>query len=328
VSSKPGAGQSRNLKRRLGQKRRESYSDKRIIESNYRPYTKRWLYRSDLFVDELGQSDLIFPEDERNPVICFTDPNAQKPWFVCAVRGITDLHYVGAGAGTVCLGRHRFVHGDRIDNITNWTLDQFLKHYRNLSRPITKDSIFDYVYGVFHDPAYRDKYALNLKRDYPRVPFYEDFWRWADWGKELMALHLDYETVDAWPLKRIDVEDTASRQAGLTPRAVLKANKEEGIIRLNGETQLLGVPPTAWDYKLGSRSALEWILDQYGESTLKDKIVRENFEAYSFSAHKERVIDLLCRVTRVSVETQRIVDLMRKVADRGNPRFRELSPSI
>jgi len=304
---------SRNLKRRLGKKRRESYSEKRIVGANYRPYTKRWLYRSDLFVDELGQSDVIFPSGEHNPTICFTDPNAQKPWFVCAVNGITDLHYVGAGAGTVCLGRYRFVHRDRIDNITGWTLDQFAQHYRNLAKPITKDSIFHYVYGVFHDPTYREKYALNLRRDYPRVPFYKDFWRWADWGEKLMALHLDYEAADPWPLKRVDIEDSGSRRAGLAPKAALKANKEEGTIRLNGETQLLGIPSEAWDYKLGSRSALEWILDQYGEGEPKDKIIREKFNSYSFAEHKERVIDLVCRVTRVSVETQRIVGQMRKL---------------
>lgn len=131
-----------------------------------------------------------------------------------------------------------------------------------------------------------------------------------------MALHLGYETVDPWPLKRVDVEDQSSRRAGFAPKAILRANKEEGIIRLNGETQLLGIPATAWDYKLGIRSALEWILDQYGESTPRDDVIRERFDCYSFSEHKEQVIDLLCRVTRVSVETQRIVGQMRKLTER------------
>ena len=307
---------SRNLKRRLGQERRETFSERRIVEANYRPFTKALLYKSDLFVDELGHADELFPRNEQNTAICFTDPHAQKPWFVCAVNGITDLHYVGAGAGTVCLGRYRFVHGDRIDNITNWTLDQFTGHYHGLSNALTKDFIFHYVYGVFHDPLYREKYALNLRREYPRVPLYKDFWRWARWGEELMALHLGYETVDPWPLKRVDVEDQSSRRAGFAPKAILRANKEEGIIRLNGETQLLGIPATAWDYKLGIRSALEWILDQYGESTPRDDVIRERFDCYSFSEHKEQVIDLLCRMTRVSVETQRIVGQMRKLTER------------
>lgn len=43
--------------------------------------------------------------------------------------------------------------------------------------PIAKESIFNYVYGVLHDPVYREKYALNLKREFPRIPFYPNFWQ-------------------------------------------------------------------------------------------------------------------------------------------------------
>ncbi|MCB1513121.1 MAG: hypothetical protein KDJ36_19685, partial [Hyphomicrobiaceae bacterium] len=71
-------------------------------------------------------------------------------------------------------------------------------------RKITKDDIFTYVYGVLHDPVYREKYAINLKREFPRIPFYPDFWQWAEWGKRLMDLHIGYETVEPWPLKRHD----------------------------------------------------------------------------------------------------------------------------
>ena len=68
------------------------------------------------------------------------------------------------------------------------------------TRAITKDAIFHYVYGVLHDPIYREKYAINLKREFPRIPFYPDFWQWAEWGEKLMALHIGYESVEPWPL--------------------------------------------------------------------------------------------------------------------------------
>ena len=42
---------------------------------------------------------------------------------------------------------------------------------------ITKLGIFHYVYAVLHHPAYRQKYELNLKREFPRIPFYDDFSR-------------------------------------------------------------------------------------------------------------------------------------------------------
>ena len=96
------------------------------------------------------------------------------------------------------LARYRYADGHRIDNITDWGLDQFRGHYEGgkaLKHRITKDAIFQYVYGVLHDPLYREKYALNLKREFPRVPFHADFWKWAEWGEKLMALHVGYETL-------------------------------------------------------------------------------------------------------------------------------------
>jgi len=73
------------------------------------------------------------------------------------------------------------------------------------------------------------------------------------------------------------------------------------------------IPPEAWSYKLGNRSALEWILDQYKEKTPKNPTIRAKFNTYRFADHKEKVIDLLTRVTRVSVETTEIVEAMKGV---------------
>ena len=94
-------------------------------------------------------------------------------------------------------------------------------------------------------------------------------------------------------------------------------DKETGRIILDTETTLEGIPPEAWDYTLGNRSALEWILDQYKESKPKDPTIREKFDAYRFADYKEKVIDLLMRVTRVSVETQAIVSAMKAVPCQG-----------
>lgn len=214
-----------------------------------------------------------------------------------------------------CLPRWRIDGASKTDNITDWALEQFRSHYEKgaeANRPITKDAIFHYVYAVLHDPVYREKYAQNLKRDFPRIPFYADFWKWAAWGEALMKLHIGYEGIEPWPLERIDTPDEKSRKAGLAPKAVLRADKESGNIRLDSETQLTGVPEAAWTYRLGNRSALEWILDQYKEKTPKDPTIREKFNTYRFASHKEKVIGLLKRVTRVSVETVAIVEAMRK----------------
>jgi len=209
------------------------------------------------------------------------------------------------------------------DNITDWALDQFRKQYQpgrgRKDRPITKGAIFHYVYAVLHDPVYREKYAQNLKREFPRVPLYGStlahFEQWAAWGRALMDLHIGYETVEPWAVTRTDTPDTKARAAGQAPKSVLKSlldeNSKEGRIVIDSETVLAGIPLQAWSYKLGNRSALDWVLDQHKERKPKDPTIREKFDTYRFADHKERVITLLARVARVSLETVQLVEALK-----------------
>ena len=293
---------SRNLKRRLRQGRCEPFSCTRFVHASYRPYVRQLLYQSDLFIDEAGACDEIFPPGASNVAICFSDIGSRTDYCVLAIDGLADLHFGAAVDAFQQVPRYRFHAGGQLDNITDWALDQFRTHYHGSAaakRSITRAAIFHYVYGVLHDPIYREKYAQNLKREFPRIPFYTDFWRWADWGEQLMALHLGYETVAPWPLTRIDIPDERSRNAKLPPKPLLRADKTAGVIDLDAETQLGGIPKQSWGYRLGNRSALEWILDQHREKTPKDPTVREKFNTYRFADHKEKVIDLVTRVTRV-----------------------------
>jgi len=211
------------------------------------------------------------------------------------------------------LPRYRYTpDGKRIDNITDWGLAQFIAHYGKKpgGREVSKDAIFAYVYGVLHDPVYRETYAQNLKRDFPRIPFQKDFWLWADWGRRLLDLHIGYAEQDPWLVKRSDVPDERARAAGVAPKPILKAEPEDGVIRIDTETTLSDIPREAFDYKLGNRSGLAWILDQYKEKTPRDPTIREKFNTYRFADYKEHVIDLITRVTRVSVETVAITRAM------------------
>jgi predicted helicase len=145
------------------------------------------------------------------------------------------------------------------------------------------------------------------------VPFYADFRKWASWGKSLMELHIGYEAATLFALKRVEVETykVSENLIGLkSPKPKLKADKEGGIIELDEQTHLSGIPAAAWDYKLGNRSALEWVLDQYKEKKPSDPTIAERFNTYRFADYKEQVIDLLMRVCTVSVETQRIIGEM------------------
>jgi len=306
---------SRNLKRRLHQGRKEPFQIKQIVRASYRPYGRRWLYQSNLFIDEAGSSAEMFPPGSSNQSICFSDIGSRTNYCVLGVDGLTDLHFGAAVDAYQQVPRYRFAGKTRVDNITDWALAQFCSRYETSKKPkraITKDAIFNYVYGVLYDPIYREKYTQNLRREFPRIPFYADFWKWAEWGEKLMASHIGYEGVKPWKLKRVDVPDDKSKKARLAPKVALKADKENGIIVLDSETQLTGVPDEAWNYRLGNRSALEWILEQFKEKTPKDPTIREKFNTYLFAEHKEKVIDLLMRVTRVSVETMEIVEAMKK----------------
>jgi predicted helicase len=291
------------------------FEEQSVVHASYRPFCHRWLYFDEHFNGMTYQLPAMFPLGKSNTVISFSDTGHRADFCALCADGPVDLHFGAAVDAYQVASRYRYSdRGERIDNITKWAVEQFRGHYeksKSAKRSITEDAIFHYVYGVLHDPSYREKYALNLKREFPRIPFYADFWKWADWGEALMKLHIGYEEVEPWPLERADTRDEKSRKAGLAPKAVLRADKESGNIRLDGETQLTGVPPEAWTYRLGNRSALEWILDQYKEKTPKDPTIREKFNTYRFADHKEKVIDLLKRVTRVSVETMRVVEAMR-----------------
>jgi predicted helicase len=289
---------SETLKRRKHAGQKEQLNSKFVRQAAYRPFHNIFLYQSPLFIDRPGLADMLFPPSKENQAICFSDINSRTNYCVLVVDGLADLHFGAAVDGYQQVPRFRFVDGAREDNITNWALGQFRAHYTGKAfseRPITKDAIFHYVYAVLYDPLYRKKYALNLKREFPRIPFYADFWQWTAWGEALTRLHLGYAASAPWPLQRTDTPDQKARKARLTPKVILKANEDAGTIQLDSETTIAGVPATAWTYRLGNRSALEWILDQHRETVPKDPTIRAKFNNYRFADHKDAVIDLLKR---------------------------------
>ena len=158
----------------------------------------------------LYQIPLCWPGNSSvNQAICFTT-GGRLPFFSFSTSVTPALTVLSLDANQ-CLPRWIYVEGIKTDNLTDWGLTQFQNHYeKGLSkqkRLITKEDIFHYVYAVLHDPVYREQYALNLRREFPRLPFYADFWPWAGWGEKLMDLHIGYETVEPWPLQRLDVPD-------------------------------------------------------------------------------------------------------------------------
>ncbi len=410
---------------------KKTFDKQQIIKSQYRPYSKRYFYFDKHFNGRTYQWFEIYNAKDKNKYISVPGLSNPKEFHCLGINTIIDLNALPAGSQTLPLYTYDS-EGNRRDNITDWGLGQFRDYYKD--EKIDRQDIFHYVYGVLHNPEYRQKYELNLKREFPRVPFYEDFWTWAERGKRLMELHIGYEDVEPWALERVDLRepqvsnlkgeglrDGTSRtpqaspdssgtphpksfpsgegleeehltpnpspqergfkrwkvklkadkdkgiiyidenttltgvppeaweyklgnrsalewvdveEEGLLPdkmtlndrakespsvnfvdsslkgahyKVKLKADKDKGIIYIDENTTLTGVPPEAWEYKLGNRSALEWVLDQYKEKKPRDKTIREKFNTYRFADYKEEVIVLLGKVCKVSVETVGIV---------------------
>ena len=197
-----------------------------------------------------------------NQVICLTAVGNKKPFHCMMAQQITDLHLTG---DSQCFPFYTYGENgkNRRENISDWALSQFRAHYRDDT--IGKWDIFHYVYGLLHHPQYRERYGANLKRDLPRVPHAPDFWGFAKAGGRLGEIHVGYEDVDEYPLSLIETPDTQ-----LDWRVEkMKLSKDKTQIKYNDFLTLDGIPARAFDYRLGNRSALEWVIDQYRIKTDK-----------------------------------------------------------
>ncbi len=293
---------SSTLRDKFQREERIVYNDANRIESLYRPFVVTHHFADVALNDRLTRNHYqIFGADlqQRNKVICFSGIASAKPFQVLATDKLFGFDTLEK---TQCLPLYRYTpEGERVSNVTEWGLRQFREHYGDAG--ITAEDIFAYTYAMLHDPAYRYGYGTDLLREFPRLPFYRDFEVWARMGRELLELHLGFESAEPYGLERVE-------QSGPPGKPVLRADKERGAIKLDGKTTLTGIPESAWQYRLGSRSALEWVLDQYKERKPKDPTIAEKFNTYRFADHKERVIDLLQRVCAVSVKTRDVVDDM------------------
>ena len=262
---------TRDLKHQLRLNVPNKFDRYSLCETMFRPFTKKWLYFNQNLNEMQYQLPSVFPRSSTNEnlIICIKGPAANYS-AVLATDTIVNEKFAGTNDGnTFCLPLYRYTEdGERVSNVTQWAIKEINEHYRKElgeefytiypDGGINAEDIFAYTYAVLHDPVYREKYAVDLLREFPRLPFYEDFWGWAASGQELLDLHIGFEAVEPYGLKRND-------QSGEAKRVILRADKERGVITLDDKTTLTGVPADAWRYVLGNRSALEWVLDQYKE---------------------------------------------------------------
>ncbi len=242
---------SSTLKLRAQRVKYAEFSKERIREVFDRSFTRRYLYLDDLLVDRPGLSRTFIPNDaarNENLVICCTN-HTQIPFIVQITNLIPDAAVGGRAGHCFPFFVYNENGSNRRENITNWALEHFRKHYKD--KKITKSDIFYYVYGVLHHPEYRAKYAENLKRELPRIPLAKDFWGFSKAGKELAGLHIEYESLEPWPLKFIETtavapasrrQSTGRRDGGGTVAAVSDRRTAVGTPPLQNASVAASLP--------------------------------------------------------------------------------------
>lgn len=316
----------------------------------YRPFCHEHVYFSRDFNDRRGQLPSMFPTPEHSNIGFYVvNPGSAKPFSTIATDLIPDLAMWGSnagqfftrftwspvdaedgglfGEGNVVKQGEASVYGQvgevvdgyvRVDNIT----DDIKALYRDaLGGDVSGDEIFHFVYGKLHDPGYRTKYAADLKKMLPHIETPSsraEFDKFAAAGKELMALHVDYESVEPWPLDIQVKGDESNRETWRVQKMKWAKRKDpETGKNVNDVTKLIynkqvtisGIPAEADEYMLGSRSAVAWLIDRY--QVKKDKasgIVNDPNDWADEVGNPRYIVDLIGKVTRVAMETVRIVD--------------------
>ncbi len=297
-------GWSRDLKAKLKRGKTAEYNEHKFRASLYRPFTKSNLYFDRMMVDVVYVFPSIFPTSEsesENHVICVS--GIGHDYFRCQIaNAIPELKFSSAAnGGTQCFPFYTYDEDgtNRKENITDWALAQFHTHYKDDS--ISKWDIFHYTYGILHHPEYREKYQVNLKRDLPHIPFAPDFWGFANAGVQLADIHINYESQPEYDnLKLIQ-----NPNVPLNWRVKkMKLSKDKTFLIYNDFLTLDGIPAKAFEYRLGTRSALEWIINQYCVKTDKRSGIANDPNR---ADDPQYIVRLLRQVITVSLETVDIV---------------------
>ena len=291
----------RELRQHLKRGRITEYAEDKVRNSLYRPFTRSNLYFDRVMNNCVYVLPSIFPTSKtetENRVICVNGLGSKKPFHILITGMIPELQILG---NTQCFPFYTYNEDgrNRRENITAWALEQFRAHYRDES--ITKWDIFHYTYALLHHPVYRERYQANLNRDLPHLPHAPDFRGFAKAGGRLGEIHIGYEDADEHPIKKVE---TPGKSLDWRVEK-MKLSKDKTQIVYNDFLTLDGIPPKAFDYRLGNRSALEWVIDQYRVKTDKrTQIVndpnREDDPQY--------IVKLIGKVITVSLETVEIVE--------------------
>ena len=294
---------SEALKRNLQRGKTTDFSQDNVRMALYRPFVKSYLYFDRMLIERVYVFPSIFPTLEtetENRIICLTALGSKKPFHCLMAQQVTDVHLTG---DSQCFPFYTYNEDgtNRQENVTDWALAEFQTHYGDDT--LTKWDIFHYTYALLHHPDYREKYQANLKRDLPHIPFVKDFWGFAKAGATLADLHVNYESVPKY--EKLQLQETSTLPRIDWQVEKMRFSKDKTQIHYNDYFTLVGIPPKAFEYRLGSRSAVEWIVDQYRVKVDKRSGIRNDPNR---SDEPQYIVDLIGRVITVSLRTMEIVN--------------------
>ena len=287
------------LKAELKKGKQVTFSPEKIRASLYRPFTKLHLYFDRLMNQRVYVMPSIFPTPEteqENRVICVPSTGSRTDFWCFLSNVIPNLTLTGTD-GNQCFPFYTYDEDgtNRRENITDWALSQFRAHYAD--ETITKWDIFHYNYALLHHPEYRETYQVNLKHDLPHIPFAPEFWRFVKIGRQLADLHVNYEALDVMP----KVVETPPLNWRVEKMAL---SKDKTSLRYNESLTVADIPPEVFDYRLGTRSALEWVIDRY---RVKPDPSGSGIVADPNGVDAQYIVRLVGQVMHVSVETVRLI---------------------
>lgn len=179
-----------------------------------------------------------------------------------------------------------------------------------------RTTFFYYVYALLHSPEYRAQFAADLKKMLPRilkVDTVQDFNAYVKVGRELATLHIGYESVEPYPLREVAKSGVSATHENFYRVQKMTFGKNGKIpdkptIIYNSNVALTGIPAEAYEYMLGSRSAIEWIMERYQVKADKaSRIVNDPNDWATEVGDPRYIIDLLRRIVTVSLETIRLL---------------------
>ena len=274
-----------------------------IRNALYRPFVRKYLYFDQYLIDRWYQIPHMLPtpmSEGENRIICVSSPGSKHFSFFIS-NLIPDLNLFAGASPIQCFPLYIFDNDgkNKRDNITDWALERFCKHYMDFR--ITKYDIFHYIYAVLHHPVYIRKYTANLRQQLPRIPMISDFYKLSVAGANLARLHLFYEGQEEYPLrKNFKLNENPDWKI-----EKMSFTKDRRSIIINESLTLSNIPYKVFDYMIGTRSALEWIIEQY---RLRNVVYAGGEDNPNRSVDPAYIIRLIGQVTTISIESQKIIN--------------------